>query len=110
MRDKLIASITFCKRLGKLVFGFDLVKKSMQTGEAQLVFLASDLSEKTKKEAKYLCRVFQTPLYQTDLTLDEIWYLVNKRAGILAVTDEKFAQKLETLLGEESRLNVPEKE
>ncbi len=107
MRDKLIASITFCKRLGKLVLGFDLVKNAMQLGEARIVLLASDLSEKTKKEANYLCQMFQTPLYQTELTLDEFWYLVNKRAGILAVTDEGFAQKIEGLLGDDMRLAGP---
>ena len=104
MKDRLISTLTFCKRLGKLVLGFDLVKNAMQLGEAKAVLLASDLSPKTQKEASYLCQMFQIPLYQTELTMDEIWYLVKKRAGILAVTDEGFARKLGDLLGNETGL------
>lgn len=98
MRDKLIAAITFSKRVGKLVQGFDLVKTAMQTGEAEVILLAKDLSEKTKKEMEYLAREMEVPLYVTEFTLDEFWYLVQKRAGVIAVTDPGFAQKIETLL------------
>lgn len=94
----MISAITFCKRVGKLVLGFDLVKKSMQTGEAEVILLAKDLSEKTKKEVGYLSKELEVPLYVTDFTLDEFWYLVQKRAGVIAVTDPVFSQKITSLL------------
>lgn len=94
MRDKLISTITFCKRLGKLALGFDAVKSAMQLDEAALVLTASDLSPKTKKEIQYLSEVFAVPIRGVELTLDELWYLIGKRAGVIAVCDEGFAEKL----------------
>lgn len=96
--NKLIQTVTLCKKMGKLILGFDLVKKAMITGKAQLVLLACDLSPKTIKEAGYLCQQFDTPICHTPLTLDEYWYLIGKRVGVIAVTDQHFAKKLETIL------------
>lgn len=100
--NKLIETVTFCKRIGKLVIGFDLVKNSMMTGEAQVVLLAEDLSGKTKKEMEYLCRNFEMPWISIPLTLDELWYLIGKRAGVLAVTDAAFAEKIRTIVNNET--------
>lgn len=99
---KLIDTITFCKRLGKLTLGFDLVKNAMMTGEAVLVLLAKDLSPKTKKEVAYLCEQMEVPLAETEITLDEFWYLIGKRAGVIAVTEEGFAEKIHTIIKTET--------
>lgn len=93
MQNKLISTITFCKRLGKLVLGFDPVKESMQLDNVFVVLLSNELSNKTKKEVEYLCRIYEVEYRYIDLKLDEIWYLVGKKAGILAICDEGFANK-----------------
>ena len=98
MKSKLIDTITFCKRLGKLTIGFDVVKTAVQTGEAQVVLLAADLSPKTQKEVEYLCGIFEIPFRRTEITLDEYWYLIGKRAGVIAVTEEGFANKIINLI------------
>jgi ribosomal protein L7Ae-like RNA K-turn-binding protein len=103
---KLIDTVTFCKRIGKLVIGFDLVKKAMSTGEAQLVLLSEDLSDKTKKEAEYLCRTFEMPWLMIPLTLDELWYLIGKRAGVLAVTDVVFAEKIHRIIKDDTNTTM----
>lgn len=92
--EKLISTITFCKRLGKLVLGFDLVKTAMQQGTAYLVMISTDLSPKTKKEIMYLATELETQTLEIDITLDELWYLIGKRAGVIAVCDEGFAEKI----------------
>lgn len=93
MQNKLIQTITFCKRLGKLILGFDPVKIAMQSGEVFVILMSEELSSKSKKEVEYLCGVFDVDFRYINLKLDEIWYLVGKRAGILAICDEKFAKK-----------------
>lgn len=98
MKNKLIDTVTFCKRLGKLTVGFDVAKAAMQTGEAQLILLAADLSPKTQKEAEYLCRIFEIPFRKTEITLDEYWYLIGKRAGVIAVTEPGFAEKITAII------------
>lgn len=103
-REKLIQSITWCKRIAKLVLGFDLVKNAMQMGTAEVVLLASDLSPKTAKELRYLADQLEYQPLVTPLTMDEYWYLIGKRVGVIAVTDPVFAEKIETLLAEQNSL------
>ncbi len=84
-------SITLCKRAGKLVVGFDLVKSAMQLGEAELVVIASDISPKTKKEVLFFAENYEYEVVDTELTMDEIWYSIGKRAGVLAISDAGLA-------------------
>lgn len=93
MQDKLVCTITFCKRLGKLILGFDPVKEKIQSNGVFVVLISNDLSSKTKKEIEYLCSMYEVRYRYIDLKLDQIWYLVGKRAGILAICDEGFASK-----------------
>ncbi len=85
-------SITLCKRAGKLILGFDLVKAAMQVGEAELVILASDISPKTKKEMLFLAENYEYEVVDTVLTMDELWYSIGKRAGVLAISDAGLAR------------------
>ena len=85
-------SITLCKRAGKLIMGFDLVKGAMQTEEAELIILACDLSEKTRKEMLFLAENYEYKVVDTLLTMDELWYCIGKRAGVLAISDAGLAR------------------
>lgn len=92
--DKLIQDITLCKRAGKLVMGFDLVKDAMQKGNAIIVLTACDLSEKTLKEITYLTSQLEVEMLPLPYTLDDLWYAVGKRAGVLCIIDEGLSEKL----------------
>lgn len=74
--------------------GFDLVKKAMQDGSAELVIMSRDLSEKTKKEVLYLTEQLETEHVDIPETLDELWYIIGKRAGVMAITDYALAKKI----------------
>lgn len=97
--DALQQTLTFCKRIGGLSLGYDAVKTAVLTGKARLVLFAADLSPKTRNQMEYLCRSFEVAVAVLPYTMDECWYLVGKRAGILAVEEAAFAQKLQTLIG-----------
>lgn len=96
-KQAFIQSITWCKRIAKLVFGFDLVKNAMQMGTAHLILLASDLSQKTEKEVRYLAEQMDYQPLGTPVTMDEYWYLIGKRVGVIAVLDPAFAAKIERM-------------
>lgn len=98
MKQKLIDTLTFCKRIGALKLGFDPVKSALEHGNAKLVLLAADLSAKSKDSVLRICYQADCPTAQLPLNMDEIWFLVGKRSGILAVTDAAFAKKLSELL------------
>ena len=47
--NKLLFALSLAKKSGKLVVGFDAVKTAVIHGNAHIVLLANDLSEKTIK-------------------------------------------------------------
>lgn len=95
--DKLIQMITLAKRAQKLILGFDVVKASLQKGEAVLLLSASDISEKTNKEVRFLSEQFECPRISIPYTLDALWYSLGKRVGVISVIDEGFAKKITEL-------------
>lgn len=52
--NKVIQDITLCKRAGKLVIGFDVVKESLIQKTAAILIMANDISPKTQKEVRFL--------------------------------------------------------
>ncbi len=88
--NKLLFGLSLTKKSGKLTYGFDSVKTSVIKGEAYLVLLTSDLSEKTVKRVKYFCENI-TDVYKTSLTQFEISQVVGRLTGVLAITDENLA-------------------
>lgn len=91
---------SMCRRAGKLCMGMDMVKNACANGEACGVYVASDISPKTLKEAKYICFKNGVKLYALDMTMQQIADSVGKRSGILAVCDKGFNKKASSALCE----------
>ena len=49
-------------------------------------------SEKSFKEVRYICARNSVKLYRLEMTMDDMWYGLGKRAGIIAMTDHGFAK------------------
>ena len=79
MNERFYSTLGLTMRAGKLSFGYDTVKSAVQEGKVFLLLTASDLSEKSGKEVRYL---------------SEIRGIIGKLTGILAVTDKGLAQSL----------------
>lgn len=90
-------SLSMCRRAGKLRMGMDMVKSACNMGEARGVYAASDISEKTLKEVKYVCAKNGVRLYAAGMDMQQIGDAVGKRTGILAVCDDGFNKKLSSL-------------
>ncbi len=91
---------SMCRRAGKLCMGMDMVKNACASGEACGVYVASDISEKSLKEAKYICYKNGVKLYATDMDMQQIADTVGKRSGILAVCDKGFNKKASSSFSE----------
>ncbi|MEG0571095.1 MAG: ribosomal L7Ae/L30e/S12e/Gadd45 family protein [Oscillospiraceae bacterium] len=96
--DKIAQMICMAKRAGKLILGFDVVKQALQKDEAELILIASDVSPKTEKEIMFFLEKFDGDFLKVDITLDEFWFLIGKRVGVIAVTDQGFSDKIKTLV------------
>lgn len=94
--DKVISALSLSKKAGKLILGFDVVKESVQNRTAKLIVLASDVSFKTKKEMDFVCTNHGVKRIVIPLKMDEIWYVLGKRAGVIAITDDGFANMIDS--------------
>lgn len=94
MNSKVLQDLSLIKRAGKLVLGFDVVKASLADQSAFLLVTANDLSEKTKKEVAFLKDKFNIPHITINHTLDELWYVLGKRVGVMSVTDKGLSEKI----------------
>lgn len=103
---KVLGTIGLCRRAGKLLYGFDSVTSEIKKPESAVggVILAADLSEKSKKEVRFVCEKYGIPVCAPDVTMDELKRIAGKHTGILAVLDEGLFNSINS-----SSLNLSEK-
>ena len=85
-----------------MALGFDMSKESAEKGKAELIVLASDISTKTKKEVRFFSDKYGVKTVKTNLTIDDFFHGIGKKVGVIAVCDKGFAQKAESLIGEDT--------
>ena len=90
--DKISSAFSLAKKAGKLLVGFDAVVHGMQQKEVCLAAVSSDLSPKTKKEVLYFAQKEGICCIDLPRDMEQLCAVFNRRVGVLAVTDEHFAQ------------------
>lgn len=99
--DRILSMLGLCRRAGKLRMGHDTVEKSLFENKAYLVVFSADASERLKNELKVTAEKgnskarFVTCAY----SMNDFHYALGYKAGVLSVTDENFAVRLEELFG-----------
>lgn len=85
-----LGTLGLCRKAGKLLYGFDSVTGEIRKPKNTVAgtVLAEDLSEKSKKEVRYVCEKYGVPVCLSHITMDEIKEIIGKHTGILAVLDE----------------------
>jgi ribosomal protein L7Ae-like RNA K-turn-binding protein len=94
---KWISLLTICRKAGRLVMGFDPAKEEVAAHRAHCVFVTADASEKTKKEVRFFCTQADVPMMETAVTMQQMQQALGRRAGVLAICDTGFAEKLMAL-------------
>ncbi|MEG6615720.1 ribosomal L7Ae/L30e/S12e/Gadd45 family protein [Peptococcaceae bacterium 1198_IL3148] len=88
-----------CQRAGKLLSGDCQVKNSIKDNRAKLVILATDASERTKKDYIYLAKANKIPLIQFS-SKTELGLSVGKaRRAALSIIDTNFAKGIHQIIG-----------
>ena len=85
--------LSICRKAGKLVMGFDPMKDALAGNKACAVIIASNISPKTEKEVRFFSGKKNIPVARTAMTLDEVYFTIGKKAGILTICDKGFAEK-----------------
>lgn len=70
MNSKIKSYVGFAINKGDVVLGLDNIKKCKKA--PKLVIIASDASEKTKKEAKFCCQKFKAVLIECGKNVEEL--------------------------------------
>ncbi len=94
--NNFLGTLGLCRRAGKLLYGFDSVAEEIKkpASKAAGVIIAEDLSEKSKKEVRFICEKYGVPVCAPNISMSEIKQIMGKQTGILAVLDEGLFQSI----------------
>ena len=96
---KALSVLGLARRAGRLRWGYETAADALRRGECALVLVAQDLSEKTRKNMRFEADRAGAALLETAFTMEDIAAAIGKKAGVLAVCDAGFAEKLKQELG-----------
>lgn len=80
-------------RAGKIVTGTDLTLQEIRKQTVKLVVLASDASQRTKKDLTNKTNFYKVPL-NTEFTSYEIKKAIGKDRKVVGITDTRMAKRL----------------
>ena len=90
--SKALSMISLATKAGKTASGEFCTEKEVKTGYAELVIVAEDASENTKKKFKNMCEFYEVPIYVYG-DKDTLGHAMGKEfRATLAVTDPGFAK------------------
>ena len=96
--NRLTASLTMCRKAGKLLLGFDAVKEAAQQGNVRSEEHTSDASAKTEKEIRFFAGTL--PVRKLPFDMDTLKLFFRKRTAVFGVCEDGFAAKISSLLPE----------
>ena len=77
--NRFLSTLSLCMRARRLAFGFETVKAAVKAGKVSLLLTASDLSEKSAKEAEFLSRSSGVPHLRLALSMEDIAHAIGKK-------------------------------
>ena len=92
--QRLSSTISLAQKAGRIRSGEFAVEKAIPSGEAQLVIVASDASDNTKKKFRDSCTYYHVPFveYETKANLGHA--IGRQMRAVICVTDQGFAKKM----------------
>ncbi len=95
--NKLLSTLGLVRRAARLSIGLNETVSSAKSGNAKLIAFAKDVSPKTAKEARFAGDKYNIPVVELDCIIDELSAAIGVKAGVVAVNDRGFAEKLYSL-------------
>ncbi|MBA2174069.1 YlxQ family RNA-binding protein [Halobacillus locisalis] len=90
-------------RAGKCTLGEEAIVRDIQRKKAKVVLIANDTGKQTKKKLTDKCSFYNIPCYTVD-DRDTLSQSIGKAGRVaIAVLDQGFAKKLQSLLDESIR-------
>lgn len=81
------------QELGKIVSGMDAVTEAVKKHKVKLVIIATDISEKSKENIKYVCTNNEVSTIELS-NMEELGNIIGKKnRAIIGVTDKSFSER-----------------
>lgn len=105
--DKTLSMLGLARRAGKLSMGHDMALQALLKNKAKLILFCSDVSPRLINELNTTVEKHKinTAVVKTSYTMDEIYFSVGYRAGVMTVNDENFSKRIIELLKQEANAN-----
>ena len=98
MQNKFLSLLGMARKANKLTFGYDKSLQSIHSFKSNVVFVASDISEKTKRGLVFAAEESGIEVISVPYSIFEITNAVGTKTGIVSIDDNGFAKKLVSLL------------
>ncbi len=95
--NKILSTLGLVRSASKLSVGLNETASSAKHGKARLIMYANDISPKTAKEANFTANKYSVACVKLDCTMEQLSTAIGIKAGVVAVNDRGFAQKLVSL-------------
>jgi len=100
LSNKILTLLGFASKARKLSFGFSSAKESVLEKKAKLIVVADDVSDKSKKEVKFLSEKYDVKyIVLTELNMTAVSNAVGKSCGVISVNDSSFADGILIAMG-----------
>lgn len=96
-QKKLSNLIGIAQRAGKVISGEELVIRAIQTGKAQLIFLANDAGFNLTKKITDKSQYYKVEVF-TVFNAQELSATLGKPRKVVAIADTGFSKKMRTLM------------
>lgn len=96
--DRALSFLGLAARARKIISGEEMVVKGIQQGKVQLVIVATDASDNTKKKLRDKSSYYEVPFFER-FEREALGHSIGKEARVvLGITDLGFSKQLEKLL------------
>lgn len=101
-KNKVLSMLGLARKAGRLSMGHDTALSAVLDRKAKLLIFAHDTSERLRREFDFSMKKdgAEIPVFKPDISISEIHYACGYKAGVIAVNDENFANKIISLLEE----------
>ena len=98
--DKALSLLGIARRAGRVTRGFDAVIAEVREGQARLILLAADVSERTERGVRRAGDEGEIPIVKTEYEMADFSAALGVAApvGVVALNDRGFANKMTELL------------
>lgn len=94
MTNKIYGLLGICAKAGDIVSGTDVTIETVEKKKAKLVIVATDCSEKTIKNIKFISNKNDVPIYVFG-NIEEISKSIGKsNRGVIAIKNENIAKEI----------------